>query len=283
MSNNRPLHFPTKPIVMRWPNALGAPHPLSKDYVPPKSAAYTVKDGDNWESVARMHGLSARDLIAHNFKTTEQDYVNFYLQRITGCNKTYDDINWAFSGSATPGKVYIPVSRDERDPYVRYGEIIPRIDGGPDKKERLGKILQILKAVGVQEYRRLWYYDAAVVGHFLDHYTTHNTQKSMTMFTRGELPYDGLADSSNWRVYPFQELFEQWATRYDLSPTDSDLAQQLDDWESQIYKSWMTVQTAQKVGARWGRLAYEFIDHVLNRLSKSKTHLYSAYVGYYHW
>lgn len=42
--------------------------PARKDYVPPKSTAYTVKDGDSWESVAQMHGLSARTLIAHNFK-----------------------------------------------------------------------------------------------------------------------------------------------------------------------------------------------------------------------
>jgi len=68
MANNKPLHVPTKPIVMRKPDALGAPHPLGKDYVPPKSTAYTVKDGDSWESVAQMHGLSARTLIAHNFK-----------------------------------------------------------------------------------------------------------------------------------------------------------------------------------------------------------------------
>jgi hypothetical protein len=203
MPNNKPLHFPTRPIVMRNPGALGAPHPLSKDYVPPKSAAYSVKDGDNWESVATMHGLSARALIAHNFKTTEQDYVNFYLQRITGCNKTYDDINWAFSGSATPGKVYIPASRDERDPYVRYGEIIPRIDRGLDKKERLAKILHLLNVVGVQGYRRLWYYDAAVVARFLDKGTKHLLQQRMTLFTKGNLPFDGLADSSNWKVYPF--------------------------------------------------------------------------------
>ena len=43
MANNKPLHVPTKPIVMRKPDALGAPHPLGKDYVPPKSTAYTVK------------------------------------------------------------------------------------------------------------------------------------------------------------------------------------------------------------------------------------------------
>jgi LysM domain len=279
MSNNKPLHFPTKPIVMRRPDALGPPHPLSKDYVPPKSAAaYTVKDGDSWESVAKMHGLSARALIAHNFKTTEQDYVNFYLQRITGCNKTYDDINWAFSGSATPGKVYIPVSRDERDPYVRYGEIIPRIDRGPDRNERLAKILHVLNVVGVQEYRRLWYYDSYVVARFLDKATKHLVQQRMTHFTNGNLPFDGIADyGMNWKVYPFQELIERWATRYDLSPTDSELAQELVDMDSQIYRSWMNVQNARDAEGVWGHLAYEFIDHVNNGLSKSKIHLYSAY------
>jgi hypothetical protein len=278
MANTKSLHFPTKPIVMRNPDALGAPHPLSSGYIPERStAAYTVKDGDNWESVARMHGVSTRALIAHNFMTTEQDYVNFYLQRITGCNKTYDDINWAFSGSATPGKVYIPPRRDERDPFVRYGEIIPKIPVA--QRQPLAKILQILNVVGVQGYRRLWYYEPNVVAHFLGAGMKHQFQKSMTIFTNGELPFDGLADSSNWRVYPFQEIFERWATRYDLSPTDAELTQELVNMDSQIFKSWRNVQTARDGGA-WGTLAYEFVYHVLDKLSKSNTHLYSAYAAY---
>lgn len=277
MSNNKPLHFPTKPIVMRRPDALGPPHPLSKDYVPPKSAAaYTVKDGDSWESVARMHGLSARALIAHNFKTTEQDYVNFYLQRITGCNKTYDDINWAFSGSATPGKVYIPASRDERDPYVRYAEVIPKIEKGADRKERLAKVLQILKLVGNQGSRRLWYYDDSIVARFLGK-TKPQVQQSMTIMTHGKLPYDGYTGfGAPWKVYPFQELIEKWAQRYDLSPTDKDLELELVDMDELIYRSWMNVQNARDPLQYWGPLAYEFINHV-NELSKSTTHLYSAY------
>jgi len=78
----------------------------------------------------------------------------------------------------------------------------------------------------------------------------------------------------------FQELIEKWATRYDLSPTDSELEKELLGMDSQIYRSWMNVQTARNGAGRWGHLAYEFINHV-NGLSKSMTHLYSVYREYH--
>jgi hypothetical protein len=273
------LRFPTKPIKMKPPHSLGQPHPLKKDYVPAGSAPYPVKDGDTWESVARMHGLNAKALIAHNFKTTVPDHVNWYLQHITGCNKTYDDVNWAFSTSASPGKVYIPASRDERDPYVRYAEIIPRI-GDPDRKERLAKVLNVLNLVGNKGSRHLWFYDYYVVAGFLDKNAKDQVQRRMTTYTNGKVPYEGLADFGlNWKVYPFQELIEKWALRYDLSPTDSDLEQELVYLDESIYRSWMNVRTARNTLGRWGPLTMEFINHV-TELSKSKTHLYSAYTAY---
>lgn len=276
MANSKVLHYPTKRIVMRPPDVLGSPHPLTKNFVPPKSTAYTVRDGDTWESVAKLHGLSARALIDHNFQTTEPDYVNFYLQHITGCNKTYDDVNWAFSDSATPGKVYIPAVRDERDPYVRYAEVIPQIEKGADRKARLAKVLQILKLVGNQGSRRLWYYDYSIVARFLGK-TKPQMQQNMTIMTHNKLPFDGQTGfGSPWRVYPFQELIEKWALRYDLSPSNQELELELVDMDEKIYRSWMNVQNARDPLKYWGPLAYEFINHV-NELSKSKTHLYSAY------
>ena len=277
MANNKVLHVPTKPIVMRPPDVLGDPHPLSKFLVPPKSTVYTVRDGDSWESVAKSHGLSAKALIDHNFQTTVPAYVNYYLKHITGCNKTYDDVNWAFSDSASPGKVYIPAVRDERDPFVRYAEVIPKIQKRPDRKERLLKVLQILKLVGNQGSRRLWYYDYGVVGRFLDEKTNDHVQSRMTMMTRGEVPYDGESGAGGpWKVYPFQELIETWALKYEVSPTDSELQEELMVIDEKIYRSWMSVQNARDGYRYWGRLAYEFIIHV-KELSKSTTHLYSAY------
>lgn len=278
MANNKVLHFPTKPIVMRPPDVLGDPHPLTPWYVPPpKSTTYTVRDGDSWESVAKAHGMSARALIAHNFQTTDPAYVNYYLKHITGCNKTYDDVNWAFSDSATPGKVYIPAVRDERDPYVRYAEVIPKIEKGAARKQRLAKVLHILKLVGNQGSRRLWYYDYSIVARFLDKDSKPQRQRSMTIITNGQVPYDGQTGfGAPWKVYPFQELIEKWALRYDLSPSDKDLEGQLVDMDEMIHRSWMNVQNAQNTFGLWGPLAYEFINHV-NELSKSKTHLYSAY------
>lgn len=94
---------------MRDPSVLGPPHPFKKGYKPKDYAVeHRVADGERWESVAARYGFTVKRLIHYNFLTVESDYVNWYLHHITGCNRTTDDINWAFSNSAQPGKIYIP-------------------------------------------------------------------------------------------------------------------------------------------------------------------------------
>jgi|GEM_PF-1806407 len=104
------LKTPTRPIRMLSPAVLGKPHPLPSNYVPddPARHPHRVKDGETWYTLEQQYGIPVHQIIEFNFKTTIPDHVNWYLQRITGCNKTTDNVNWAFSDSAEPGIVYIP-------------------------------------------------------------------------------------------------------------------------------------------------------------------------------
>ena len=68
-----------------------------------------VQDNENWESVARKHGVTVKELIANNcgLNVTPEE-INWYLHRRVGCNVTRDGKNWSFSTSATPGFLYVP-------------------------------------------------------------------------------------------------------------------------------------------------------------------------------
>ena len=82
---------------------------VAKNYVPPNSTRYKVKDGDSWVSLARKHGLDPWALIESNFKTRSPNEVNWYLREYVGCNvPTSDGKNWRFSTSASPGMISIP-------------------------------------------------------------------------------------------------------------------------------------------------------------------------------
>jgi hypothetical protein len=82
---------------------------VRKDFVPPNSTPYRVKDGDSWVTIASAHGMEAWDLIEANFKTRSAPEVNWYLHYYVGCNKaTPDGKNWKFSTSAKPGVIHIP-------------------------------------------------------------------------------------------------------------------------------------------------------------------------------
>lgn len=104
-----PLRAPSRPIHMHPPHALGQPHPLPNSYKPQNAnTPHRVQDGETWRTLANQYGVAVEKIILFNFETLVSDHVNWYLQKITGCNKTTDDINWAFSSSARPGIVYIP-------------------------------------------------------------------------------------------------------------------------------------------------------------------------------
>lgn len=86
--------------------------PRSKaPWPPPKSrpAHHKVADGETWESVAAKYNIPVKFLIAHNFRTTNTDVVNWYLRNYVGCIITTPDMkNWVFSSTAYPGRIYLP-------------------------------------------------------------------------------------------------------------------------------------------------------------------------------
>ena len=83
---------------------------VPKDFQPPNSNPYRVRNGDSWGSVARQHSMGTWDLIRFNLKTSNPAEVNWYLNHYIGCNKqTRDRKNYIFSSSANPGIVYVPM------------------------------------------------------------------------------------------------------------------------------------------------------------------------------
>ena len=110
------------------PNERSPAKPLPPSYVPPNGTAYTVKDGDDWYSVARDHQRDVYALIYFNFQTLMPEEVNWYLKRNVGCNVTKDGQNWAFSSRLKPGKIYIPPTSYTFDPTVITAKPPLRID-----------------------------------------------------------------------------------------------------------------------------------------------------------
>lgn len=82
---------------------------IPKNYLPPSSQPYKVKDGDSFESIAQKFGMEEWELIYENFKTRDPAEVNWYLRNYVGCQKqTLDGSNWVFSSDANPGIIHIP-------------------------------------------------------------------------------------------------------------------------------------------------------------------------------
>ncbi len=78
---------------------------------PRPGASYKVKDGENWESVAKTLNVSIDALIRHNCGTREPEIVNWYLKNRVGCQrKTRDGWNYLFHWTASPGLVYKPIT-----------------------------------------------------------------------------------------------------------------------------------------------------------------------------
>lgn len=82
-------------------------HPLPEG--PRPGTRIKVQDNENWEGVAKRHGVTAKELIANNcgLKVTPEE-INWYLHWRVGCNVTRDRKNWSFSNSANPGFLYVP-------------------------------------------------------------------------------------------------------------------------------------------------------------------------------
>lgn len=97
---------------------------VPRDYVPASARPYKVKDGETWETIAQVHGMSASDLILANFGTSDTHEINWYLRHYVGCSlPTNDGRNWRFSSHANPGVIHIPLRTIVMPPLVIQGHI----------------------------------------------------------------------------------------------------------------------------------------------------------------
>jgi len=150
------LRTPTRPIHMLTPAVLGAPHPLPPSFVPKDAVhKHKVTDQETWRTVANKYKTSVTEvaeLILYNFQTLKPEYVNWYLKSITGCDKTTDDMNWAFSDSASPGYIYIPSLNFSSQTIVgnrpRRTDISQWFSAPPDPQNMLDPIGKVIDVIG---------------------------------------------------------------------------------------------------------------------------------------
>lgn len=82
---------------------------VPRNYVPPNSTRYKVKDKDTWATIAAKNGIDPWDLIEANFNTRSAPEVNWYLHHYVGCvAQSADGKNWMFGSRAKPGIIWIP-------------------------------------------------------------------------------------------------------------------------------------------------------------------------------
>jgi hypothetical protein len=199
---------------------------------------YKVKDGDDWESVARENNIDVKYLIGFNFLTTDPDEVNWYLRHYTGCNKVSPSgYNWMFSSSAKPGFIYIPPAEidfedDPHDIFVwtdrgaqklkdQLAVIAQGISGNPGA--RIKQIVRLARRLGYPGCKDLWYYNPGPMAYYVQFHTNNAKRREMTKATNGTLPFDGDAGVmfGEWRIYYFRVIFSEFAGGYaapDLSP-----------------------------------------------------------------
>jgi len=88
-------------------------HPIQRGFIPSNFRPHKVKNGDNWGTIAKLHGMEVWELIYENFKTNNTAETNWYLRNYVGCiDKTSDDKNWMFSDNAKPGIIFVPINRN---------------------------------------------------------------------------------------------------------------------------------------------------------------------------
>ena len=97
-------------------------HPIPEG--PRPGTRYRVQDNDTWAVVASKHQVTVRDLIANNCGVNvSPEEINWYLRTRVGCNVSRDGRSWAFSGSASPGYIYVPsagaVAPSAQNPSIR--------------------------------------------------------------------------------------------------------------------------------------------------------------------
>jgi len=133
------------------------------DWQPPMSVPYKVKGSndknnpkrDTWISVGRQYNVDVKKLIWFNFQTENPDEVNWYLRRNVGCNvPTPNGRNWMFSDSASPGFIYLPISRLDMETRVIQAKktISPfalEFEGPSSPLDKLGRIFDGLQLIDI--------------------------------------------------------------------------------------------------------------------------------------
>lgn len=100
---------------------------------PRPGTIHHLDDNEDWASVAKLHGVTVRELIANNcgLNVTPQE-INWYLHNRVGCDFSRDGLNWSFSKSAKPGILYVPkagtIPVSSQNPKIR---TLYSGDGGP--------------------------------------------------------------------------------------------------------------------------------------------------------
>ena len=70
---------------------------------------HRVSDNESFETLALKYGVTALEIMVHNYGTSDPKEINWYLREFVGCKvPTKDQRNWRFSSSADPGLVFIP-------------------------------------------------------------------------------------------------------------------------------------------------------------------------------
>ena len=86
---------------------------IHRGYIPSDFRPHKIKNGDSWNTLAKLHDMEVWELIYENFKTRNPSEINWYLKNFVGCvDKTTDGHNWIFSENAKPGIVYVPVQKN---------------------------------------------------------------------------------------------------------------------------------------------------------------------------
>lgn len=135
------------------PNEKIPARPLASNYFPPGGLPYRIRDGDSWNTVARLFGIDVDALVRFNFNTNVPEEVNWYLRRNVGCRvPTADGNNWRFSSTASPGVIYIPAMTRQTpstsrilhsvatlswiDPRLYHPQDLPEVDRGGIREQQ---------------------------------------------------------------------------------------------------------------------------------------------------
>jgi hypothetical protein len=90
--------------------------PKAAQFPPASGAAYKVRSGENWNSIAGRLGLDVWKLIEFNFPVVNEapsfdskcQQVNWLMRTHVGCKKSSDGKNYSFDSSDAPGTIYVP-------------------------------------------------------------------------------------------------------------------------------------------------------------------------------